>query len=762
MKRFIPFPLAAFLLHAAFFVCLPSNLNAEGTAQLMPAGSASSCISYIQGNDGSGKEGSTFGRPSTDYIYVHIANPSVERIFYGFTRLQPSSKSLYYKITDPNGTVISSGRVPETSEDAGYIANDGVQAYAGPKQLLDDFQAEDGYQAISCTPTVAGDYSITFNVGDPDEPNDLSQRYYIHPFDVTVADYTDEEEPVVKTGRLFSRKWHLNTNSGSNQACMNFYAWTPDSTVVLMEMNEIQPFGYSVSFNQYGADSTGNLEEDRKSRTKVNSVVPQYPIFLNEPDSILFPTGTPGTLEFVQFNGCITGEEYCIFVGADRTGIVNVFIDVDSNGVFDPDSVDVGFPYELTHAGETCIPWDGLDGQGNPLPPGTSGAVTVEFLAAVLHFPIWDPENHQQGFNFSIIRPSGLPIPRMFWDNTATPINTQNLTGCFANCNIWDGGKGNNVMVNTWLHSVSSRITLPYVIEEICPPEPKNDTTCVLFNNSVQVEILNNDVPGTFALDPSSIQLAGLDRSLGRADYDSKSQLLSFSVAENIEAQSVTLTYRLCDTSTYYGGNPLCRPATIKVEVRDECPNLYPLEPKNFVLETWENNHLTWQRPAEMRVEEFQIEKSHDGLAFKLCGQLPSQMDIDENRRYEFKDPERDPFDQRQPHYRISVKTPNGQLLRSNQVQFIPISQKPGSINHLQAFPNPAAKTLNIRYQADPSSPAELIVFGMNGQKVYQSALNSLAHTNQVELDIQQWARGIYRILLRTGLETAIVSVHVQ
>ena len=74
----------------------PSMVLAEGTAELIPSGSSSSCISYVQGNDGAGKMGPSYHQAATEYIYVHISNPLTETIYYGFTRKLPTNKHRIY------------------------------------------------------------------------------------------------------------------------------------------------------------------------------------------------------------------------------------------------------------------------------------------------------------------------------------------------------------------------------------------------------------------------------------------------------------------------------------------------------------------------------------------------------------------------------------------------------------------------------------------------------------------------------------------
>lgn len=568
------------LAYFSLFTCLTylnlPTVYAEGTAELIPQGSPSSCVSYIQGNDGTGKEGPGYDRPWYDLIYVNINDPANEIIYYGFTRKEPSSKPLYYQILDPLGNIVITGLVGTSASDSCYIADDGTATYVGPTQIAGS--GSGGYTALSYTPTMAGDYAIRFNVNDPVTANPSESRYYVHPFDVTVADVSIPASPVAITGRLFSYKWHLNTNGSSKEACMQFYTWTPDSVVVSMDMNGIQPHGYSVSFNDHGTTDTGDLVEDRKSRNSVNSAVPEYRVFLNDPDPTVYPTGTPGTITFVKMNGCVLIQDYCIYVNITRPGELNVYLDLTGNGQYDYGTRDVYFPYKAETSGEICIPWDGMDGLGNLIAGDDTGVVFVEFLAGVVHYPVWDPENHVNGFNSSIVRPSGLD-PRMYFDNSETSIGTVNLVGCDSNCNTWSGSAGNNVMVNTWFTAITGSDTADFTLVNLCPPVPSPDSTCVINNGSLVLSILANDTDPDNSLDSSSVTITQLS---GAGSYYYNSSTGWFSYDEGGDADTVRFTYEVCDVTDPSYGGPFCRESNIVIAV-GACAGWGALDPDEFV-----------------------------------------------------------------------------------------------------------------------------------------------------------------------------------
>lgn len=551
---------------------IPAFAVAEGTAQLMPAGSSSSCVSYVQGNDGTGKEGPSYHQDATEYIYVHIQDPDAETIYFGFTRKHPSSKSVYYQILDPLGNIHCSGRVAESSADAGYIADDNVEAYVGPTQIYGS--GSGGYEAIECDPSMAGEYTIRFNVNHATTATPSESKYFIHPFDVTVASTVVDS---AITGRLFAYRWHLNTNSGSNKACMQFYTWTPDSLVVMMDMNGMQPHGYTVAFNSFGVVNSDDISANRRSSSSISTSIPEYRVFLSEPDSLIYPTGTPGEIEYIDISGCQEDSSFCILANATKTGEMNVYIDLDGNGVYDEGTKDVYFPYEVTITGTICIPWDGIDGNGDPVSLSESGTVIVQFLAGIVHYPVYDPENNTDGFKCEIIRPASGLSPKMYFDNTSTSIGTINLDGCDSLCNVWTGNSGDRVMVNTWINTITSEDEEPFSMSGFCPPTAVVDSACTKPAYARTVAILENDWDRDNALDFTTVSLFNLSHDAGQFIYDASGGFVSVLPASG-DSSDMFFSYVICDATSIADGGALCDSGYAFIQIYSGCDEISTLE----------------------------------------------------------------------------------------------------------------------------------------------------------------------------------------
>jgi len=692
----------------------------------------------VQGNDGPGKEGPGFGRPAYDLIYVHVKDPSTEIIYYGWTRKLPTTKNVYYQILDPLGNVAAWGQVANTSSDAGYIADNGIAAYYGPSQIAGFM----GYNALELVPTMAGDYAIQFNVGSAKVPAPDEVKYYIHPFDVTVADISNPLSPQAINGRVFSYKWHLNCNSGTNEACMEFYTWTPDSLVMMMDMNRIQPWGYTVSFNSHGCTNTGDIAADRRSTTTVSAAVPEYRVFLNEPDEECYPTGTPGEVEYIEINTCGPTGDLCVVVQTTKPGELNVYIDLNGTGAYEEGTEDIYFPYATDEVGEICIPWDGIDGFGNHIADSAGGLIIVEFLAGIVHYPVYDPENHPYGFNCALIRPNTGLQPLMYYDNRNTPIGTHNLSGCVSGCNSWTKGKGDRVMVNTWLNNITSADTDVFVVSHLCPPIAYDDSTCTA-GSSIQIPIMDNDSARTFPIDPSSIVLGTPIQGSGQIFYNPDVELFTY-IPDNNDSTTLIVRYQLCDMTPEEMEGPLCDSATITVGVYRDCPNGVILDIGDFgltAIPVGEDVRLQWPRWLDAEPYTFWVERSVDEAAFAVLGRL--RGDGRGGGMYEYWD--RDgPMMAQSVRYRVWALSEGG---GNHLSEVVTLHVAASAQIPVQIYPNPASDELVISYHTLTAGQVE--IFDVLGRSWYRHEVPAMGSPHQEVIPLHGWPAGWYMLKYR-------------
>ena len=67
------------------------------------------------------------------------------------------------------------------------------------------------------------------------------------------------------------------------------YVLSTDSIVTNIQFNGIMPYEFNIAANSTGPRTTSNPASDRQSQIG-NINFPDYKIFLNDPDSICFPS----------------------------------------------------------------------------------------------------------------------------------------------------------------------------------------------------------------------------------------------------------------------------------------------------------------------------------------------------------------------------------------------------------------------------------------------------------------------------------------
>jgi len=276
--------------------------------------------------------------------------------------------------------------------------------------------------------------------------------------------------------RIQGWQFREDQSGGWQKNSSTFFVYSNDSIITSVEFEDMEGRAWLLFCNDRGCQNTGDFEEDRKSLDDQQAYVPQYKIFLNEPDPDMFPPAA--------VNGSIIppwpwGETFCdsgviIFhVNVDKAAAVEVLLDID-----DP-YVDRVLPFNVV-AGENLIPWDGNDGAGTPVPNGVGINFEVSYINGLTHLPLYDIEGNEFGFRIQLINPPG-PIPLVYWDDSnilsdgGTPIGTVNFTGCNSTapnpgCHPWTTANnseyGDENTINTWWFSASTSTAPVSIVEK--------------------------------------------------------------------------------------------------------------------------------------------------------------------------------------------------------------------------------------------------------------------------------------------------------
>jgi hypothetical protein len=468
------------------------TLHAEGTRELAPNGSitigttTTTDIAALHINHPLYGSFASYNNPDTQSrLFIHIKNPATECIYLGFnwahnnfTGTNPPRMNFEYRIKDPAGNVVF-GPVIVTPATANIQT--WAQGFGGPQQLF----GGGGYEATEVSSsdlqsqgwTSGGNYYIEFR---DFEGND----FLIDFWDITVVDCLGAV-PVEKKGRIWSYNWAIFAinDIGFPLRPFNgaFYVCAPDpdahseghhkSFITKIDFNNsgFQPAAFNIAFNSFGCTNSGDISEDRKSVQNRNATQAEYAIFLNDPVDIC-ETAEVGNIEIVGVSRC-DGDEFCIKIIAHKAGQVSLLLDFDGeDGKFTPGTADVSLVYSVApeDVGKAiCLPWNGLNGLGEPLfeSIATRIPVVLQYAQGVYHFPIYDAEYLFNGFQITAVRPAS-PVTLLFYDDSnITRVSGSGepqvqLDGCMPPCHTWsnytgpdDVGFGNLNTINSWWFS---------------------------------------------------------------------------------------------------------------------------------------------------------------------------------------------------------------------------------------------------------------------------------------------------------------------
>lgn len=434
---------------------------AEGTRQLAPT-SQDSLVMLECDRDGFGNFAAYDG-PEDSRLFVTIMDPN-EVVYLGLSgEHQPNgmiydlSRSNYeFRIRKPGETEPVHGPFTINNDNANVKSWSEAQY---PNYSVDATD-EDGDLIYVFAPGEAGDYIIEIR----DLFSDGTAQINIGYWDITV---TLNDEPIL--GRVWSRNWSFRTPAVSERStpeCQwnrefngTLYSYTTDGFVSRINFanSGLQGLSFNVAFNSTGPGNTDDLVLNRQSVPGINETVQaaEHQIFLHEPDPVAFPDGECGDITAAAEFTC-TADGFCLEVSVTKPGQVEVYLDFDQNGQFDPNSMDVNLLYNFgPDELSTCIPWDGIKGDGTPIGFGDKVDIIFAYSQGVQHWAVFDVEYMKNGFCVESIRPQcagGIVTDRLYWDDTqipddpgtGQPKNGQNGCDCATDgCRTW-----NNFNVN--------------------------------------------------------------------------------------------------------------------------------------------------------------------------------------------------------------------------------------------------------------------------------------------------------------------------
>lgn len=427
------FTLQLFLLSVFAF----NTLQAEGTRQIAPTPDD---ITMLLTSRPDFSNFAAFNGPADSRLYISVKDVS-EQVFIGLTSeyndrgvpLTDFMDSRYhFRIrrvnsagTDP--VVHGPFTIDRSSANVTDWSDAAFGAYPVTLQLPNPAKGNQMDFVFQFTPDQPGDYYIEFQ----DTGDDNNEKVLIGYWDITVA---NGGTPV--DGRIWSQNWAFRTpvEDGTNpEECGwdrkfngTLYSYTEDGFVSKIDFADsgFQGLAFTVAFNMTGPGNTGNFAEDRKSIERVNATnnAAQHKIFLHEPDPALFPDGECGTVNGSRTINCDGSGNYCLDVSVTRPGQVDIIIDFNDNGRFDPGTEDVTLVHCFPDGSalSACVPWDGLKGDGSAIEFGDQADLIYVYTQGVQNWAVYDGEFLKNGFCVEAVRPlcGDMSLTNvLYWDD---------------------------------------------------------------------------------------------------------------------------------------------------------------------------------------------------------------------------------------------------------------------------------------------------------------------------------------------------------
>ena len=486
--KLYPLVIAVVLLLSPF-----SSLFAEGTKQLAPT--ADDIVMLLIGQSNFGNF-AAYNAPETSRLFFTVGDAS-EVVYLGLSSEYdgsglPAGGAYNFRIRRASDNQIVHGPFSVTAANAN--ANSWEDVANGPFPVTGaGYQiSEDKYEF---NPTEAGEYYIEF-----------SGITYLGLWDISVV-----KDNQIQSGRVWSRNWALRTPSVNNDfpECVwdrefrgVLYSYTTDGFVSRVDFSDsgFQGLSFNLAFNQTGPQNTGDVNADRQSVEGVNLTdnSAEHRIFLNEPDVNVFPNGICGSANVSESFYC-DENGYCIPTTVTGPGLVEILLDFNQNGIYDPDSEDLVLLHNFTDELSACIPWDGIKGNGEAVQFGDVVNLLVSYQQGVQHWSVFDGEFMKNGFCVNVVRPicdPSIVTDILHWDDrnisddsgTGQPKDGRDGCQCGVNgCRTWTNfdsgvedcnslnnnlttGYGDKNTLNTWWYAntvTNSIIGVPILTAQV-------------------------------------------------------------------------------------------------------------------------------------------------------------------------------------------------------------------------------------------------------------------------------------------------------
>ncbi|MGZ3904213.1 MAG: T9SS type A sorting domain-containing protein, partial [Bacteroidia bacterium] len=182
-----------------------------------------------------------------------------------------------------------------------------------------------------------------------------------------------------------------------------------------------------------------------------------------------------------------------------------------------------------------------------------------------------------------------------------------------------------------------------------------------------------------------------------------------------------------------------------------------PIHLLNFTGENADNNkiRLKWSTASEEQNNHYLIERSADGFNYKHMAELKGAGTSSSRHDYETLD--ENPLDGVN-YYRLTTIDLNG---KADVASSIAVTHK-AHLPSFSVYPNPAKNFMNVDMNNFSSSTVNLDVVDMYGRTVWSSELNTVDGGSKTQIDLSNFAGGMYFVKVYDGSNFYKKSVFVS
>ncbi|MBL7743115.1 MAG: PQQ-dependent sugar dehydrogenase [Chitinophagaceae bacterium] len=151
---------------------------------------------------------------------------------------------------------------------------------------------------------------------------------------------------------------------------------------------------------------------------------------------------------------------------------------------------------------------------------------------------------------------------------------------------------------------------------------------------------------------------------------------------------------------------------------------------------------LQWETSNETNTSHFIVERSIDNVSFGGIGTVAANGNSTANIRYNYTDNEVATLPSTVVYYRLKMVDIDGAFTYSNTI-VINLADIAGNVS---VFPNPASHEIKVMIGAESDGKAQWKILDNSGRVVMQSSVHLRKGNNNVKVDINKLAAGIYYV----------------